>query len=134
MTSDKDIKPDSFAEGLRLFFTRGSIVKPVRLNERMKEIILLLIREELENSIILYPEECGRYDSFMSSMTWLKERISGIKVHKISFTKEIATFLYFWVCDKEFHYLSDDKDFDKAMQWILNHINKKWSVSELVTD
>jgi hypothetical protein len=131
MSETDIIKPDSFAEGLKKFFTRSSIVEPVRLNKRMKEIIFLLIEEDLENSVILFSEESGRYDSFMNSMNWLKQKITGDKTHNIIFNKKIGAFLYFWVCDKKYHYLSDDKNFDKAMQWILNKINKKWSIINL---
>jgi hypothetical protein len=131
MDNIDNMKPDLFSEGLKKFFTKGSIVEPVRLNKRMKEIILLLIEEDLENSIILYPEEDYRYNRFMKSMDWLKQRVTGIKNNKQTFNIKIGATLYYWMCNKDFHYLSDDKDFDKAMQWILNHINKKWSVSEL---
>jgi hypothetical protein len=122
----------TFADGLRMLFTKGSLVTQVRLNKRMKEIILLLIKEDMENSIILFPVEDSQYDDFMSAMIWLKEKITGVIEHKLTFNRTIGRVLYFWVNDKKYHYLSDDTDFDNSLQWILNHISKKWSVSELV--
>jgi hypothetical protein len=131
----ENIKANSFVDGLKDFFTKGSLVNPVRLNKRMKEIIILLIEEDLENTVILFPEEdSSRYENFMCSMTWLKQKISGNNEHNISFNKKIGATLYFWINSKKYHYLSGDDNFEKGLQWILNHINKKWSISELANE
>ena len=100
------IKKDSFADGIRMMNTKGALVVPVRLNKRMKEILLILIEEDKSNSEIIFEDCEDCYNRFMNATTWLFNQLNkNEKNIKIRFTKDIARTLHFWLCDKKYHHL-----------------------------
>jgi flavodoxin len=125
------LEKGSFAEGLAMFNTKGSIVSPVRLNKRMKEIIFILINESKSDTTVKFEDQEDRLDDFLEAMKWLENQITSDKLFKIRLSKRIGWIITMWMTDQKYHYLSDEPDFDKATQWIANKINSKYSLSEL---
>jgi len=133
--SDKSLKTISFAEGLFLMATRGNTINPVRLNKVMKRIILTIVQENKERTSTKFDEndEIG-LDRFLRAMEYLTQQVGeNSNLNRIKLDKAIAWQLSCIVWDNEFHWLSSDneKEFDKAMQWIMYKINKKYSAFEV---
>jgi len=124
----------SFAEGLAYFFTKGAGYKPVRINKRMKEILLIMINESLENTSIMFaPDDDFGYERFMRSMEWIEQEVTKtFRIEKIGLDKSIGLVVKYWIHDNRYHELAGDPDFDKACQWLTNKINKKYSDNDLV--
>ena len=123
----------SFGKGLMIMSQRGSLVKPVRITKKAKEIILAIIKEDESNTAVIFKEdEEKQYVEYMEAMEWLKYIITKDKRFKTRFNIQIAATLSFWFSDKRFsHCLFSWKDFDIGMQWITNKINKRYSQNEI---
>lgn len=122
----------SLSEGLKVFFERGSQVRKVRLNKRMKEILLILIEEDLENTCVYFDKDQEEsYNEFMAAMYWMKKQITKKGDFNIRLNKRIGVRVMSFLHRHRHHYLSNEVDFDKAMQWMLNKINKHYSQGEL---
>lgn len=118
-----------FAEGLKDFFTKGSLVRPVRLNKKSKQVLLDMIEEDMSSSVFYQDED--RFDQFMQSMSYLKSKL-GIKSSvKVRLNVSIAAFLCFWVSDNAYHSLSGTPEFNDAMQYVTNLWNRKYAQSKL---
>ncbi len=135
----KNTKIVSFAEGIKALFTRGALVsdEKIILNNNIRYILTTIMEEWLENTSTEFgtsKDEQERYENFMESMEWLKQQISkGKPLSKIKLSKPIACRIYFWIIqDNKFHHLSNTKDFDNAMAWVINKISKKYSIAEVL--
>lgn len=118
-----------FADGLRAFFSRGSGVEPVRMNNRMKAIIREMIQDSMNDTFNMKEWE---HDRFMMAMTWLQKQIGDTKA-KIRLNKKIAWTVHCWMDDNRFSHLAHEKDYDKAMQWIHNKLAVRYSQSEMAS-
>lgn len=117
-----------FADGLKEFFSRGAKEEPVRLNKRMKEILLILITDTLESTYDMCEEE---HDRIMEALTWVKGLVKESDL-SIKLSSRIGWTLCCWMHDNRYHPLSAEKDFDKALTWISNKLHKKYSHAEMV--
>lgn len=135
LKENSELEKISFGEGLFLMATRGNTIKPVRLNKAMKQIILTLIQENKERTSTKFEEDdevgLGR---FLMAMEYLSQQVGeGNHLNRIKLDKAIAWQLSCLVWDNEFHWLSaeNEKEFEKAMQWIMYKIDKKYSAFEV---
>lgn len=129
----KERKMGDFAQGLKDFFTKGTLVKTSRLTPGVRKIIQILMDESLSRTSIDFPESYQEesYNKFMESMEYLKEMIRPGSNKNRKMPIEIAARLYFWLNNYQYHHLSDEEDFKKAVCWIISHISKRYAISEL---
>ncbi len=125
----------SFAEGLKRFNTKGALIVPVRLNKRMKEILLQMIEEDLSKTSIRFEDDVDdeRLGRFLSAMTWMIDKLTGRKA-QYRFDAVIAYQIWAWSTDNKYHHLSGEKDFEKAMQWVCKQWNSKFAQSRLMEE
>lgn len=123
----------SFAAGLMAMDTRGACVNPVRLTNRAKEILLLMIEEDKSATSTMFDEldDVG-LGLFLSTMIWIEERVSPVKKKSVRFNLNIAYQLWSWVLDKTYHHLSNEPDFEIAMQWITNQWNSRYALNDMI--
>ncbi len=130
------LEKGSFAEGIALFNTKGAYVKPVRMNKRIKEILLIMIEEDKNKTSTMFPEDEDSSEHglhiFLSAMQWITNKITNKNLVNVKFSRRIAYEIFCWTADKKYHHLSDDKDFSNAMQWLTNHWSRKYAQSELM--
>ncbi len=122
----------SFADGLKDFFSVGSLVTPIRLNNRMKSILLEMIEESRSKTSTLF-EDDDEYglNLYLSALQYISNKIDKSSLTKIKLNKLIAGRMCFWVHDHRYYHLAGQKDFEDAMQWVTNLWNKHYSKSEL---
>ena len=122
------------AEALMRRDLKGGYVVPVRLNKRMKQILLEMIKEEREETSYRFSEddEIG-LGHFLSTMQWLEAKLTGKAKIKIRFNVIIAERLWNFTLGKEFHPLSGSDDFNLALQWVTNQWNTKYSLTKMTT-
>ncbi len=127
------MKTESIAEGLMRRDTKGGYVAAVRLNKRMKEILLEMINDTRSRTSTTFEEddEIG-LGNCLNAMQWLENKITGNKNTRIRFNIIIAHEIWSWTLDREFHPNSNEKDFHSALQWITNQWNKKYSLTTLM--
>jgi hypothetical protein len=115
-----------FAEGLFDMFHSLVTDKPSRLNKRMKEILLQMVKDTEENT---YNMEDTQHELCMLSMTWLKSVLSGgnRKPHI-----KVGWWLCHWINDNQYHELCDEENFIKAMEWLSYKIRKHYSSYEMI--
>lgn len=128
MDSSEDEDNLDFAQGLFKFFTRGELLRKIYLTKRAKEILFILIKESKERTGDIEYE--SRFEEFMIAMTFIEDRLLGNK-QKFRVSKTIANTLHYWMIDHKYHYLSGEKDFKIATQWVTNQWNANYSLSEL---
>lgn len=69
---------------------------------------------------------------FLSTMIWIEERVSPVKKKSVRFNLNIAYQLWSWVLDKTYHHLSNEPDFEIAMQWITNQWNSRYALNDMI--
>lgn len=111
----------SLAEGLFKATVKGGMVVPVRLCPDIRIAITLCLNEEKEHTSSLTQE---RFEIFMAAANWLEHKLDNTVTLFKPMDKEIALELL------EFCNRNGDEH-PEAMQWILNHVNKKYSLFEL---
>lgn len=122
---------DNFANGLKNFFSAGSLYKRTRLTPRAKSILLLLIDETLSNTIDIEDEFV--FDRLMKTMTFLKNKLTTQEnLIKIKLTKEIAASLYYWIIDNKHNEFSNENSWKIASQWVCNLWCRQYSVASFV--
>lgn len=127
-------KEGDFAQGLKDFFTRGTLVTPVRLTNGMRNMIIDLMEESLSNTSTRFPEpeDDKHYEEFMQSMDFLKRIIQKNANRNVKMPKEVARTLYYWfTSEMKYHHLSDEPDFEKARAWVVSHVSRQFAISEL---
>lgn len=121
-------KNKAFAEGLRLFFTKGALVQPnVRITIKARILLKEHMDSDLDNTSVLFNDDDETYDLFMQAMEWLRD----VALHKknITPTKEVARTVHFWLSDKLRY--DESEPACRLSQWIGNKINKHYSNSDL---
>lgn len=119
----------SFADGLRAFNTKAALYEKVRLNKKIRVILLELIAEEKERTCDLHED---KFEITMQSLTFLENCLTK-KNKKTVPNKQIGNWLYIWVGDKKYHYLNEHGIFfEQSLQFIINKITLKYSLVELV--
>jgi hypothetical protein len=117
---------DSFTEGLYRFFTRGALIKKQRLNNSIKHVIEIMLKDTSEKTCDM---EEYQFELFMQANIWLKHQI-GLSKETIKLNVKMAGFIHFWINDYEY-YPFDDKDYEATRIWIMNKLNKHYSQSEM---
>lgn len=134
------------AEYLMMISTRESMASSVRLNKGIRDMLTALIEESLENTSTMFPEEelydsyeeymesddYEAYDHFMQSMQFIKDIIEPNAKRDILMPKYVAKTIYYWIIDHRNHHLSDEPYFDDAMSWVINHVSKRYAVTEFI--
>ncbi len=133
---DRDIYYD-FVIGMKDFNTKGTQVRPVRINKHIKEILLQFIEEDKSNLARKFDlddsDQQVRIDMFLSTMQFLTNKITGDRFLTIRFNAIIGRELLYWVSDKiKSHNLYDDINFKPAMQWVTNIWSRKYSQAALL--
>lgn len=121
----------TIGEGLMKLTLPGSLVNPVRMNARIKSVLLEVIGEDMERTVLLSDTEFVRV---MPVLYWLNAKLTGATGMKQRLTKNMARTLHFWVQDHKNHHLSGLPSFQSGMQWITNQWNKKWSVFQILEE
>lgn len=126
----------NFADGLKDFFTRGALVKPVSLNSNIRNLIKELIDDSLENTSVMFEDDDEEsYDDFMKAMMYMQNLIeTGSKIRRNKIPKQTARRIYFWINSNKNSHLADEEHFDDACQWLINIISKQYSIGELMND
>lgn len=128
------LKKGSFEEGIAKFNHRGSLVEPVRITKRAKEILLEVIADDKSNTSIMFDEdEIGdrHLGYFLDAMQWIEYQLKKERVFKTRLTRRIGWVVQCWIWDNKNHPLSGEPDFDIGMQWLVNKINARYSQFEL---
>lgn len=112
-----------FADGLK-----GSLYTRTYLTEKAKEILLEMIEETLSRTCDIEFEEI--FERTIMSMYFLKNKLDKDFSFNEPMSLDIATFLHHWVRDHRYYHRADEKDFDKAMQWVTNLWCRKYSISD----
>lgn len=134
---NKDVETESFAEGLKRFCTKGGYCQPVRLNKKIRGMLLIMIEEYRLRIIPTIDEDDEKkLDEFLSAMKWMEDKITGEKsvFVTIRMNKKIAYYLFNLVCDTRYNHFAseDEKTFNSARQWITNQWNKYYAQSNLI--
>ena len=111
----------SFADGLFKATVRGGLIAPVRLDAGIRKAIAICIEEEKSLTCDMDSE---RFERFMAAANWLEHKLDNKVVLFHRMDKHLALELL--------EFCSRNKDeHPEAMQWVLNHVNKRYSLFEL---
>lgn len=125
--TDFDSK-NSFAYGLYSLFTRGVFCKKCRLNNRIKEILTIMLNETSKNTCFM---EESQFELFMQAKIWINNNI-GLSLEKQELTVRLAGFIYHWMnVDFKYYPFDNENDYEQACEWIMNKLSKKYSISEM---
>jgi hypothetical protein len=123
-----DLEDDSFANGLRALFTRGEFCKKCRLNNKIKNILSLMLNETSEDTCFM---EESQFELFMQAKIWINKQI-GLSSEKQILTARLAGFIYHWMnVDFKYYPFDNENDYNQACEWIMNKLSDKYSVSEM---
>ena len=117
-----------FADGLKKMFSKGSLYERTYLTKNMRYILGQIINDTLENTFSI---ECeNQYNQLMKAMTFLRLKLEKNISFKLNLDLEIASVLHHWIGQNKYHHLADNKDFDKAIQWVCNLYCRKYAISD----
>jgi len=112
----------SFSDGLFRATVRGGLIAPVQLDAGIRKSIAICLEKEKSLTCEL---ETERFERFMAAANWLEHKLDNNVVLFQPINKDIANELLDF-CNR------NKCEFPEAMQWILNHVNKRYSLFELM--
>lgn len=111
----------SFADGLYRATVRGGMIAPVRLDANIRKAIGICLEEEKSLTCDMDSE---RFERFMAAANWLEHKLDNKVVLFHRMDKQLALELLEF-CNR------NKGEHPEAMQWVLNHVNKRYSLFEL---
>lgn len=133
------MEDNSFAEGLKAFFSKRTGKSQYRLSRKRAELLLILVEEYRSRVSLLFSDDIdgteisAGEDCYLTALQWLENQANKVLKRESLFEVELnvhnAVTLKAILADNK--YEPEGTELDKLLCWLYEQINKRWSDSKV---